>query len=68
MSRIGLEFARWKLNDKLQQLGLGESGALAVLLLLMIPFPRLDVLLTPAAWIYGVSLLIAVVVGWIEEM
>lgn len=64
---VGLQFARWRLCDKLEWLGLVESAGFVIYILLLFPFPRLDILLTPAFCIYYGSLLVAVLAAGIER-
>ncbi len=67
ISRIGLQFGRWNLCDKIERLYLVESIGLLFLVLFMIPFPRLDMLLAPAGYIYLGPLCPWFMVALIEE-
>jgi hypothetical protein len=67
VSRIRLQFGRWKLCDKMEWLGGVESAGLLILILFMIPFPRLDILLAPAGYIYLCSLSIAFIAAFLEQ-
>lgn len=48
---LGLQFARWKLFDRLEWLGIMEFAGIVLIMLMLIPFPRFDVCLIWALYI-----------------
>jgi hypothetical protein len=68
VSRIGRQFGRWRVCEKMESLGIVESIGLLVLILLMVPFPHLDILVAPAGYTYIGSLFVALLLSFVENI
>jgi hypothetical protein len=67
VSKIGRQFGSWRLCKKLEWLGGVESSVLLLLMIVVILFPRLDILIPPATYVALASLSVAFVVAFVEE-